>query len=102
MEEFPTVSWRELRGNKYHRALHPAMLTDNGYSVTVKAKTLESNIYPTKFVVLKYDRDYVKSWLTTKVIKPLANYGLINTSKLLKESWRESRISYEPLARETR
>ena len=80
-----TITWQLLRGNKYNRCLHPAMVTINGcvkqMAITpVGQKTKEHyNIY--------YDREYVVNWLAVKVIKPLENMGFKDIAGLVIEAW---------------
>ena len=75
------------------------MLTENGYPVTASIKGIGQEKYNTQFVTIYYARGYVLKWLEVKVIKPLANWGIEGVVNLLMESWKQSRISYKPLAR---
>ncbi len=96
MHSFPVVSWRDIQGNKYSRALHPAMLTANGYPVTASTRVIGRSKRGSDYVTINYDRSYVIKWLEVKVIKPLTNCGLIGVINLLKESWLDSNIDLDP------
>lgn len=96
METIPTVSWTELQGNKYAKALSPQMLTKNGLPTILKARVIGTQRHGGDFVTVIFDRDYVVSWLITKVIRVLSNEGLEAILQLVKEAWQKSGYPTEP------
>lgn len=94
MLDIPVVSWRDIQGNKYAKSLDPAMLLENGYPVTMKAKTIGKGKSSDLYTIV-YDKDYVINYLIVKVVKPLSNYGLQEVTNLLLKAWEESGFSVE-------
>lgn len=84
MDEIKTISWRELTGNKFNSALHPAMLCKSGYR-TVKQIRRTGESIPDVFTI-EYDRDYVLEFLSRKVCKPLSNFGKQSAMEVLEEA----------------
>ena len=77
-----------VQGNKYNRALHPAMLTDAGLVKTTKVALLNKPRSSQEYVVVVYDRTYAVYWLNSKVIKPLFNLEIADIIRLVKEAWK--------------
>ena len=73
-----------LQGNRWSKFLHGAMLLDSGYLVTQKAAVIGKAKSDVSFSVVKYDREYVVGWLSSKVIKPLGNESLDSLIELIK------------------
>lgn len=87
--EQKTVHWSQLQGNKFNKALHPAMLSDHGYRTTTKNALLGDSRSNSQFLVVLYDRDYVIGWLSSRVIKPLQNEGNDNIKSFVEEAWKQ-------------
>ena len=95
METIPTVSWTELQGNKYAKALSPQMLTKDGLPTILKARVIGTQRHGGNFVTVIFDRNYVVSWLITKVIRVFSNEGLDAILELVKEAWQKSGFPIE-------
>ena len=98
MIESKSISWQLLRGNKYNRCLHPAMLTEKGCTKQMSTSPVGYN--ERQYFDVHYDREYVVNWLATKVIKPLENVGVRELVELLIAAWLkrhpdETKTSYE-------
>ena len=96
MRAIPTVSWRDIQGNKYSKSLNPAMLKQ-GLPITMKARVIGNRRVDSDLVTVVFDRDYVINWLIVKLIKPLSNYGIKEVINLLYLAWEQSNLSLEPL-----
>ncbi len=94
---FPVISWKEIQGNKFIKAIDPAMLMDGGLPYIMKARTIGSGKYGSEPVTVIFDREYVESWIRTKLIRPLSNYGVDYVSNLLAEAWSKSNYPTESL-----
>jgi len=73
MSEIKSITWRDLTGNKYLKALHPAMLSKGNYICTQRIRRIgevEPDIFKTT-----YDREYAVEWLARKVCKTLSFIG---------------------------
>ena len=80
-----TISWQLLRGNKYIRALHPAMLNPNGLLKTTSITPVGGRQQET--LLVHYGRDYVVQWLAFKVIKPFQLLQFDEIYSLLLDAW---------------
>lgn len=96
-DEFDKVAWQDLQGNKYSKSLDSGMLLENGSPHIVKATLKGSRKGNAQAKVIIYDQDYVINWLIVKLIKPLSNYGLDTVTDLVKEAWKQSKLSTECL-----
>lgn len=74
MPEIETISWRELTGNKYNKTLHPAMLSDRGYTKQTGIRKI-GDIEKTVFNVV-YDGEYVIEYLEKMVLLKLRTVDL--------------------------
>lgn len=83
--EAENISWRLLRGNKYNRALHPAMVLASGCSKLMAVTPVGEE--EKKWFNVKYDRDYVQNWIKTKLIKPLENLPIEELVTLVIEAY---------------
>ena len=83
------VSWRDLTGNKYNKAINPAMLNEQGYIRIFKVRTIKNP--ETRYCFVKFDRDYVISFLAVKVIRPLLSTSFTNISDLVFAAWERER-----------
>ncbi len=99
MNEINIVPWQKIQGNKYIKSLNPSMLKKEGYVSTMRARVIGKPKSNSDFVTVKFDRNYVLSWLATKVIRPLTNEGLDEVTELFKEAWELSGISPQALRR---
>ena len=82
-----SITWRKLPGNKFSRALHPAMLSSRCYqklSVVEPIGHGEKGEY-----VVSYDKTYVIKWLSMKVVRPLQLIGYQGLCELLAEAWED-------------
>jgi len=61
MREIKTITWRDLTGNKFLKALHPAMLSKENYVCTQRIRRT-GDPEPEIFKVL-YDREYAVNYL---------------------------------------
>lgn len=82
------ASWQQLQGNKYLKALHPAMLSDYGYRTTIKTRLVGGSKFNSQYLTVLYDRDYVVAWLASRLIKPLQNQGLECILEMVREAWK--------------
>jgi hypothetical protein len=86
--EQKTVHWTQLQGNKFNKALHPAMLSEHGYRTTTKNSLVGDSKKNPQFLIVLYDRDYVIGWLSSRVVKPLQNEGSDNIKNFVEEAWK--------------
>ena len=85
MREVETISWRELTGNKFSKAIDAAMLSDDGYVRPISIKRLGDRDKSLFYVV--FDRKYLIEWISRKVCKPLFVLGKQGTLDLVAEAW---------------
>ncbi len=85
MTDIKTISWRELTGNKFSKALHPAMLTDKGYASIQKIRRTGDPV-PDIFNVI-YDKDYVLEFITRRLVKPLSGLGKIGLINMFDDAY---------------
>lgn len=81
------VHWKDLQGNKWSKSLHPAMLNKTGYQITQKIRTIGQSKYGSEYSTVLYDREYIKGWISSKVIKPLSDEGLEGIVEILKKAY---------------
>ena len=84
------MRWNELlrlKGNKWNRALHPAMVSKAGYQITAKTREVGDSKYGSKYSIVKYDREYVIGWIGAKVIRPISTVGFVGILKIVKEAY---------------
>jgi hypothetical protein len=80
------VSWRELRGNKFNRAISPLMLSSRGMLKNMFTRVRSS--VRCEYIV-RYDRQYVIEWLAYRVISKLKDtVGYDDFCALLAEAWK--------------
>ena len=96
-QSFPVVSWKELQGNKYIKAIDPLMLLNDGLPFVMKARAIGSSKYNSEFLTVVFDKEYVEKWIAAKLIRPLSNYGIDYVTNLLETSWDNSKYSSECL-----
>ena len=84
MPEIPTISWSDLPGNKFIKALNPAMFSEQGYMSTQKVRKAYC---PSKIFRVVYDQDYLLEWIISKVVKPLSPQGKTKLFQLIDEAW---------------
>lgn len=85
MPKIETITWRELTGNKFNRALHPAMLSDIGYTKSISVRRTGDAVK--SYFNVAYDRVYVVEWLSRKICKSLFALGKQGTLDLISEAW---------------
>ena len=85
MDDIKSISWQELTGNKYSRALHPAMLSDEGYVYTMRVRRT-GEAKPSAFRVT-YDKQYVVEFLAKRLLNPLSNQSRETIDKLIEDAW---------------
>ena len=91
------VSWKELQGNKYSKAIDPRMLSKDGLPVVMKGRVIGASKYDADFVTVVFDKEYVERWMIAKVIKPLFNCGIDYVNDLLEKTWEKSGFPTESL-----
>jgi hypothetical protein len=85
------VKWHQLQGNIYLKALHPAMISTQGFLSTHKARLIGTSKFCSQYVTVNYDQEYVIAWLASKVIKPFQNLGKDGIVSLVEQAWELSR-----------
>ncbi|WP_319422752.1 hypothetical protein [Pleurocapsa sp. FMAR1] len=85
MPDIETISWQEMTGNKYAKALHPAMVSKAGYE-TVRSIRRIGDAVPTVFRVI-YDRQYVLDYVGNGICKTLFVLGKQGVLNLVSEAW---------------
>ena len=85
MREVETISWRELTGNKFSKAIDAAMLSDEGYVRPLHIKRI-GDFGKSLFYVV-FDRKYLVEWVSRKLCKPLFVLGKQGTLDLVAEAW---------------
>jgi hypothetical protein len=85
MREIKTITWRALTGNKFLKALHPAMLSKENYVCTQRIRRT-GDPEPEIFKVL-YDREYAVNYLCRKLCRPLSFLGKEELFELFSEAW---------------
>lgn len=83
MKEPPLVLWSNLPKTYHHRYLHRKMLEMPG--MIIDDVSLASKKAKAKKVRILYDVDYVKAWITTKVINKLRLGDLNGLIKFLQD-----------------
>lgn len=72
----------------FSHSLHPNMLKDTGYQVygsyLIKGE-VHSDIPPSRKFV--FNRDYVLTYIISKIIKPLAITNYESLQEIVKEAW---------------
>ena len=96
-QSLPVVSWRELQGNKYIKAIDPGMLIKGGLPYIMKARSIGTGKHGSEPVTVIFDKEYVEKWIITKLIRPLSNYGVDYVTNLVTEAWINSNYSLESL-----
>ncbi len=96
-QSFPVVSWRELQGNKYIKAIDPGMLIKGGLPYIMKARAIGTSRHGSEPVTVIFDKEYVEKWITAKLIRPLSNYGVDYVTNLVTQAWINSNYSLESL-----
>jgi hypothetical protein len=79
------ISWQQVPGNRFGRALHKAMLSERGYIKAVRLPTYTGDSQ--EVVDIHYDKEYVIAWLVSKIIRPLVGLSFQEFIDLLKEAW---------------
>ena len=81
--EVHKITWREVTGCKFNRALHP-MMADRYYIHSSLRRTGDTE--KTMFEI-EYDRDYLVGWMATRVCSPLQTLGKEEILKLVDEAY---------------
>ena len=85
MPEIKSITWRELTGNKFNKALDSAMLSEAGSIATGRVRRIGGE-EPDYFKVT-YDRDYAIEFISRKFCKPLSFVGKEKILELVTEAW---------------
>ena len=88
MEDAPVLYWEDSTRNRLSKALHGAMLSTNGYKVLMGIKPIGEKTK--RFFNVKYDRNYVITWLITKLFKPFENVSHEELESLLNEAYQKA------------
>lgn len=84
-QEVKAISWKELTGNKFSKALHPAMFSETGY-VAVQRIRRTGDPVPDIFKV-SYDRQYAVEFIARKIIRPVSFLGKESMDKIIDDAW---------------
>lgn len=85
MREVETVSWLQLVGNKFNKALHPAMSTPEGYLKQSRTRVINT---PAKTIYnVLYDQEYLSEYIFNFICKPLLVLGKEKVLSLVENSW---------------
>lgn len=87
MNQFETIDWRDLPGNKYSKALDAGMVTEHGYIAMQKVR--HSSEPRGRMCNVIYDRDYVVQFLIKRVVFALAGIGRKAIDELIDDAWNE-------------
>ena len=85
MEKTITISWRELTGNKFMKAIDPAMASQAGCIKSQRIRRIgdsEKTIFN-----VRYDREYLVQVLLRKVCRRLSVLGKEEVLFLVSEAW---------------
>lgn len=85
MPKVSTITWRQLTGNKFSKAIDSAMLSQAGYVCFQRIRQVGGET-PQAFNV-KYDRDYLIQVIVRKFIKPLSVLGREKTIELVNNAY---------------
>ena len=85
MQEIKSITWRDLTGNKFLKALHPAMLSEENYICIQRIRRIGEAV-PDIFRTA-YDQEYVVNYLSRKLCKPFAFLGKEKLIQLIDEAW---------------
>ena len=94
------ITWREVTGNKYNRALHASMFSGSNYRKHVHIR--RTGDFDKSVFEVEYDKEYGITWLSKKVTDPLRNLGLKKILELVTEAYEissqnnNSRVHYLP------
>jgi hypothetical protein len=86
-----SISWKDLTGNKFSVALHPAMDSEDGYHRQQLIRRV-GEASKTAFVI-RYDRAYLLRYLATKICRPLFSCGKERAVQLIAKAWD---LHYQP------
>ena len=87
MSRYETISWRDLPGNKYTKALDPAMLTERGCITLGKVRHCHDPVG--KMCNVVYDRDYLIQFLIRRFLISISPLGKEVVDELVNEAWNE-------------
>lgn len=85
MNEVNETTWRNLTGNKFVMALHPAMLSGSGYIKQQRIR--KTGDTDASLLNVKYDSDYLLQVIVRKLIKPLSVLGKEKVNDLIDNAW---------------
>lgn len=81
------IRWDEVFGNPGLTALHPAMLTKEGYKVLKVTKIKGESKKKGVPVTIIYDESYVIYYITTKIIQPLRIAKYNELQQIIAKCW---------------
>ena len=87
MNQFETIRWIDLPGNKYTKSLDAAMLSEGGYTFFGKVRHSSEPKGTMRNVI--YDREYVIHFLIKRVLFALAVLPKETIGGLIDEAWQE-------------
>lgn len=79
------ISWREVLGDPYAKALTPLMLAQNEYRVDKLSRAIDGR--NKSAITITYDRNYVYSWIAKKVLKALRIKSKAEAIALIDRAW---------------
>jgi hypothetical protein len=84
---YPVIPWTDIQGNKFLNALHPAMLSHEGYHVFKMARITGQKQWEDKIqCFVFYDRDFVVQKLGIQLLD-LRSAGFNEIQKAIGEAW---------------
>ncbi len=85
MTEIESITWKDIAGNKFNCALHPAMLCTEKYHRLVTIRRIgdeNKNLFK-----VEYDEEYAIEWVQRKLCQPLAILGKDRVFELLNKAY---------------
>jgi hypothetical protein len=85
-----TIHWKETLGNRYLQALHPMMLTDEGYKALrhIKQAGEGSRSSQKEWIEVVYDSEYVAVKLIKDWLQPLRIIEFNTFQKVISMCWK--------------
>lgn len=90
------VHWTQLQGNKYLQALHPAMLTDEGYKVEKLDRIGGMSRFHDKIALeVTFDRAYLIAYLEKAIFEKLHIAEWNHVQPIISEAWKAYRAKHK-------
>lgn len=94
-DQFPRIEWHEVEGNPFNKGFNPLMIHTDGLIEfrQTRHKNADRKAAPKQFYEIRYGRDYVISFIVTKIISRLAFKDYREFNSFMSECWQ----SYQEL-----